>query len=197
MKVAVAVGDFQVKAASAGQYIGDGLREMLVTALHGSGSFIVLERMDVRGLAAEQALSRSRAARPGEAVPEGQMDVADVLVYGAVTEFAPEARGGGLSVGMSNVPLSLGMQSKSAHMAIDMRIVDVASGRVLATDRVAGEAKSTQATLGANISAGNTQIPVSLGGFANTPMEQAIRDCIAKATAYVVNSTPPQYFRHQ
>lgn len=137
MKTAIAIGDFQVKAANASQYIGDGLREMLVTALHNSGRFVVVERMDIKGLAAEQALSRSRMARPGESIPEGQMDVADVMVYGAVTEFEPEVRGGGLSLGMPNVPLTLGMQSKSAHMAIDVRLVDVASGRVLATIRQA------------------------------------------------------------
>ncbi len=197
LKVAIAVGDFQVKAANAGQYIGDGLREMLVTALHGNGNFIVLERMDLKGLAAEQALSRSRMARPGEALPEGQMDVAEIMVYGAVTEFEPEARGGGLNVGLGNIPLTLGVQSKAAHMAIDMRVVDVASGRVLATGRVSGEAQSAQASIGANISARGTSIPVTLGGFQNTPMEQAIRECIGGATAYVVNNTPPQYFRHR
>ena len=124
------------------------------------------------------------------------MDVADVMVYGAVTEFEPEVRGGGLSLGMPNVPLTLGMQSKSAHMAIDVRLVDVASGRVLATGRVVGEASSTQATLGANISARGVTMPATLGGFQNTPMEQAIRECIEKATAYVVGSTPPSYFHH-
>jgi curli biogenesis system outer membrane secretion channel CsgG/Tfp pilus assembly protein PilF len=196
LKVAIAVGDFQVKAAAAGQYIGDGLREMLVTALHGNGNFIVLERMDLKGLAAEQALSRSRMARPGEALPEGQMDVAEIMVYGAVTEFEPEVRGGGFNVGLGNIPLALGVQSKAAHMAIDMRVVDVASGRVLATGRVSGEAQSAQASIGANISARGTSIPVALGGFQNTPMEQAIRECIGGATAYVVNNTPPQYFRH-
>jgi curli biogenesis system outer membrane secretion channel CsgG len=197
MKATVAIGDFQVKAASGGQFIGDGLREMLLTALHGSGQFIVVERMDLKGLAAEQALSRSRMARPGEALPEGQMEVAEIMVYGAVTEFEAEARGGGLSVGMPNVPLNLDVQSKAAHMAIDMRVVDVASGRVLATNRIVGEARSVGATVGANISSRGVTMPATLGAFANTPMEQAIRDCIDKSTAYVVGSTPAQYFRHR
>jgi curli biogenesis system outer membrane secretion channel CsgG/tetratricopeptide (TPR) repeat protein len=193
----VAIGDFQVKAANAGQYVGDGLREMLLTALHNSGRFIVVERLDLKGLAAEQALSRSRMARPGEAIAEGQMEVADIMVYGAVTEFEPDRRGGGLSLGMPNVPLNLGLQGKSAHMAIDMRVVDVASSRVLATTRLAGEASSTQLSVGTTISARGTSFPATLGGFQNTPMEQAIRDCIDKATAYVATSTPPTYFRHR
>ena len=197
MLARVAIGDFQVKAANAGQYVGDGLREMLLTALHNSGRFIVVERLDLKGLAAEQALSRSRLARPGESIPEGQMEVADIMVYGAVTEFEPEVRGGGLSLGMGNVPLNLGMQGKSAHMAIDVRVVDVASGRVLATNRLSGEARSTQLTVGTTISARGTSFPATLGGFQNTPMEQAIRDCIDKATTYVATTTPAAYFRHR
>ncbi len=196
LKAAIAIGDFQAKAANASQHIGDGLREMLLTELHNSGRFVVMERMDIRGLAAEQALSRSRMARPGEAIPEGQMEVADVMVYGAVTEFEPEVRGGGLTLGMPNVPLTLGMQSKSAHMAIDVRLVDVASGRVLATGRLVGQARSTQASIGANISTRGVTMPATLGGFSNTPMEQAIRECIAKAIAYITGNTPPSYFHH-
>ena len=196
LKAAIAVGDFQVKAANAGQYIGDGLREMLLTALHGSGRYVVVERIDIKGLAAEQALSRSRMARPGQAIAEGQMDVAELMVYGAVTEFVPEVRGGGLAIGLPNVPITLGMQGKSAHMALDVRVVDVASGRVLATGRVVGEAHSTQATVGANISVRGATMPATLGGFQNTPMEQAIRECVEKAVAYVAGNTPPAYFRH-
>jgi curli biogenesis system outer membrane secretion channel CsgG len=195
-KAAIIVGDFQVRAANAGQQIGDGLREMLVTALHNSGRFVVVERMDLRGLAAEQALSRSRMARPGDSIPEGQMEIADVAMYGAVTEFEPEVRGGGLAVGMGNIPLTLGVQTKSAHMAIDVRLVDVASGRILATGRVAGEARAAAATIGANISARGVNMPATLTSFQNTPMEQAIRECIEKATAYAAGNTSPAYFHH-
>jgi curli biogenesis system outer membrane secretion channel CsgG len=195
MKAAIAVGDFQVKAANAGSYVGDGLREMLLTALHNSGRFVVLERMDLKGLAAEQALSRSRMARPGEAIPEGRMEVAELMVYGAVTEFEPEVRGGGFSLGMPNVPLTLGMQAKSAHMAVDVRLVDVASGRVLATGRILGEARATQATLGADIRSRGVTMPATFGAFQNTPMEQAIRECVEKAIAYTIANTPAAYFR--
>jgi len=117
------------------------------------------------------------------------------MISGAVTEFESDARGGGLSIGVPNVPMTLGVQSKAAHMAIDVRVVDVTSGRILATSRIAGEARSVGASVGANISAHGVTMPATLGGFANTPMEQAIRDCIDKAAAYVVANTPRQYFR--
>lgn len=196
-KAIIAIGDFQVKAAGAGQLIGDGLREMMVTTLHGSGNYIVVERMDLQGLAAEQALSRSRMARPGAAIPESQMAVAEIMVYAAVTEFEGEASGGGAQLGIPRLPFNFGHQSKTAHMAIDIRVVDVATGRLIAAQRISGEAGSSQTSIGTTLSASGTTMPISLGTFTNTPMEQAIRECVQKATAYITSNTPSQYFRHQ
>lgn len=196
-KAAVAVGDFQVKAAGASSVIGDGLREMMVTTLHSSGRFVVVERIDVSGLAAEQALSRSRMARPGAAIPDRQMDVADIMVYGAVTEFLAEAKGSSFDIGVAKLPLSLGRQSNKAHMAIDVRVADVVSGRILGSQRIIGEADSSQLAMGARPTVHGNAIPLSLGMYNNTPMEQAIRTCIEKAVAYVDQSVPPQYYRHR
>lgn len=195
-KAMVAVGDFQVKAAGAAPFIGDGMREMLVTTLHNSGNYVVVERMDLQGLAAEQALSRSRMARPGAAIPESQMDVAEIMVYAAVTEFEGAASGGGIQLGITRLPLNLGRQSSTAHMAIDVRVVDVATGRLIAAQRLTGQAKSSQTTIGTNLSSSG-DIPLSLGAFKNTPMEQAIREVIQKAAAYITSNTPQRYFRHQ
>ncbi len=195
-KAMIAIGDFQVKAAGAEQFIGDGLREMLLTTMHNNGNYILVERMDLKGLAAEQALSRSRMARPESAIPESQMDVAEIMVYAAVTEFEAEAGGSGLQLGVSKVPVNLGYQSKTAHLAIDVRVVDVATGRLLAAQRITGTASSSQASVGANLSRRGTSIPVSLGTFRNTPMEQAIRECVQKAAAYITSSTPKKYFHY-
>jgi tetratricopeptide (TPR) repeat protein len=197
LKATVTVGDFQVKAATAGQVIGDGLREMLLTALHRSGYFIVLERMDIKGLAAEQALSRSSMARSDSALPEGQMDVANIMVYGAVTEFEAEAHGSGMQMGIPQVPFTMGGSQKEAHMAIDVRVVDVATGRLLVAQRIPGSATSSQGTFGASIPLGNISMPISFSMFRDTPMEQAIRDCVQKATFYIINNIPEQYYAHQ
>jgi curli biogenesis system outer membrane secretion channel CsgG/Tfp pilus assembly protein PilF len=192
----VAVGDFQVKAASAGGAIGDGLREMMVTSLHNHGRFIVVERMDIPGLTAEQTLSRSPMARPGSAVPEGKMDVADLFVYGAVTEFVANRQGGRFEIGLPGLPLNLGMGSNTAHLALDLRVVDVTSGRLLSAQRFVGDAQAAQATIGGQVGPRSAPIPASLGMYANTPMEQAIRQCLDRAIAYITTSVPAQYFHH-
>ncbi len=196
-KALVAVGDFRVKAATANQAIGDGLREMLLTALYRSGSYVVVERMDIQGLAAEQALSRSRMAREGSAVPPQQMDVADIMVYGAVTEFEGGAKGSSFQVAVPRAPLSLGHDSSTAHMAIDIRVVDVSSGRILGAERIVGDAKSSQSSIGGAPTVRGVGIPASLGIFSNTPMEEAIRNCVDRAVGYVSATVPPSYFRHR
>lgn len=197
MRASVAVGDFQVKAAKATQEIGDGLREMLVTALHQSGYFLVVERMDIKGLAAEQALSRSAMARPSAAHPEGGMEVADIIVYGVVSEFEPRA--GGMAFGnfIPQMHMTVKQSTQFAEMAIDIRAVDVRTGRVLVAQRIPGTAQSQAASMGAGVTAGGVTLPVSLGSFHNTPMEQAIRDSVQKAVYFVINNLPESYFRHR
>jgi len=197
LKATVVVGDFRVKAATAGQVIGDGLREMLLTGLHNSGYFIVLERIDISGLAAEQALSRSAMAKRGTAISTGQMDVASIMVYGAVTEFESEAQGTAMWMSIPDVPFAMGASQNEAHMAIDIRVVDVATGRLLSAQHIPGSARSVQGTFGTNVPISNFDMPVSFSMFRNTPMEQAIRNCIQKAIYYVVNNIPESYFREK
>jgi curli biogenesis system outer membrane secretion channel CsgG len=193
----VMVGDLQAKAANASSAIGDGLREMLITALHNNGRFIVVERMDLQTLAAEQALSRSRMATPGMAIPEARMDIAEVMIVGAVTEFEPEAGGTGINLGFTKLPFSFGRKSTNAHMAIDVRVVDIASGRVLGSKRIKGKATASQTNVGISPKVSGGRIPVSLGSFQNTPMEEAIRGCIEQSIDFIVASVPQQYYRLQ
>lgn len=196
-KAIIAVGDFQVKAAQATTEIGAGLREMLLTALLKSGYFIVVERMDVQGLAAERGLSRSRVARPDSAVPDGRMDVAEIMVYAAVTEFEPRAKSANWFNVIPKAPLAISQKYNESHMALDVRVVDVASGRVLTTQRIPGLAITTQASVSTVLPGAAVGVPVSLSMYRSTPMELAIRDCIQKSVMYVVNNTPQDYFRHR
>jgi len=74
-KARIAVGDFQVKAAGATIEIGDGLREMLLTALFNSNRFIVLERQAVQDVMLEQDLGVllfNREKRAVHLTPEGE-----------------------------------------------------------------------------------------------------------------------------
>jgi curli biogenesis system outer membrane secretion channel CsgG len=207
----IAVGDFTVKARGATTYIGDGLREMLETALFESQRFNVLDRLDPKGLTAEQMLSYSKMARKDAKKLGRQMDVAELMIYGTVTEFEAEASGAGLKADLPSTwdsatvqTASGSVEGKNAHMAIDVRVVDTASGRLVAARRIAGSAASAIAAVGANVESNisrddiihKIQTPLSLGAYKNTPMELAIRDCIYRAVIYSCNAVPLKYFTH-
>ena len=77
----IAVGDFQVKAAWATMEIGDGLREMLLTALFNTNRFIVLERQAIQDVMLEQDLDVSGRVKTQTAAPIVQLEGAELLVY--------------------------------------------------------------------------------------------------------------------
>lgn len=195
-KANIAVGDFTVKARGSSNYIGDGLREMLQTALFESNRFNVLDRLDTQGLSAEQKLSYSKMAKRGSAKLGAQMEVAELLFYGTVSEFEANASGAGLKASASSLPASGELAGKNAHMAIDIRVVDTASGKLVGARRIAGSAASYKAAAGTKVGGGTATMPVSLGVYQNTAMELAIRDCIYRSVIYASKYLPEKYFRH-
>jgi curli biogenesis system outer membrane secretion channel CsgG len=195
-KANIAIGDFTVKARGATVYIGDGLREMLETALFESRRFNVLDRLDPKGITAEQSLSYSKMAKPGSPKLGRKMGVAEILIYGTVTEFEAQTSGGGIKAEMPGVPATASAEGKNAHMAIDIRVVDAASGLVVAARRIAGSAASGKGLVGTTLGGGSSEMPISLGGYKNTAMELAIRDCIYRSVIYASHAVPMDYFRH-
>lgn len=196
-KANVAVGDFQVKAAGATNAIGDGLREMLMTALFNSNHFIVLDRQAMKDLILEQDLASSRRAERGTGPSRGHIEGAEIYLYGVVSEFEPDSGGAGLSLFGGSIPLSLGGGTKNSHMAIDLRATDTRTGRIIFATRVEGKTTDYNANIGTTLGGGSAELPVSLGTYANTPMEKAIRACIDQAVNQLVVKTPQQYYKHQ
>jgi curli biogenesis system outer membrane secretion channel CsgG len=200
-KARIAVADFDVKAAKAGGEIGTGLREMLVTALMNSGRFSVLERQALKAVMQEQELAASGAAQAGSGAQRGQIKTADILVSAAVTEFEPSASGGGGgiggggSVGSGILGGIIGGAMNKAHMALDLRIIDTSTSEVLASTRVQGEARDIAGGIGMGFF-GSWGLGVGLGGYANTPMEKAIRVCIIEAVRYIAQTIPANYYKY-
>ncbi len=192
-KAVIAVGDFAVQAKGAPQEIGDGLREMLQTALFESNYFIVVDRMDTAGISAEQLLSDSFLSNPDAILKQGQMDPAEILIYGTVISLV--GGGAGLRVKIPWLPLKLGGKYHQATVTLELRIVDSASGRVVAALFIDGTAVSGKGMVGTSI--GNLDIPVELEVFQNTPLELAIRDCIYRAVVKLTQTIPKDLFRHQ
>lgn len=203
-KARLAVGEFRDKTAkgegATGWFsmfgvhfkeIGDGMRDMLTTALFNTNRFIVLEREQLDEVIKEQDLAAAGRVKKGTEAPMGEIYGADLIITASVTEFEGGARGVG--GGTRVLGVTMGGAMKKAHIAIDLRIIDAKTSQIVAATTVEGSATSFGAA-GATTIGGN--LPVALGGFSKTPTEKAIRVCIQNAVDYIVSRTPNEYYRY-
>jgi curli biogenesis system outer membrane secretion channel CsgG len=197
-KARTAVNKFTVKSSKGHHELGQGLADMLTTALFHSNRFIVLDRTDHKDVMAEQDLGASGRIKNETAAPIGQMEGAELLVTAAVTAFEPDAAGGaggiGVPVGGAGF-LGVGGGGKQAYMAIDLKVVDTKTGRIVGAVTVEGRSTDWFAGIGGAI--GGVPIPFGLIGYQKTPMEKAIRVCIVKAVDYIASQTPATYFHNR
>lgn len=150
---------FDMKVSRGGS-VGSGMSDMLADALVNSNRFIVLERQHVQEVMAEQDFGRSGRVKRETAPQIGEIEGAQLLIRGAVTTFEPECSGGTLTV----------VGIKQACVAINMRIIDAKTGRVLNATTVDGSALT--AGIGLTASLPMTPLPLGLGGWSKTPMER-------------------------
>ncbi len=194
-KARIAVNKFTNKSVSGHGKLGQGMSDMLTTALFQSNRFIVLDRTDHGAILAEQDLGASGRIKQETAAPIGEMEGAELLVTGAVTVFKDNAGGaiGGVGIPLGGAAvIGIGGGTKNAYMAIDMKVVDARTGRIVAAVTVEGKSTDWFAGLGGAI--GGVPIPFGIGGYKNTPAEKAIRVCIVKAVDYIVSQTPARYY---
>ena len=178
------------------------VRDLLSTELFNSGAFIVLERGDdLNDVLAEQAFAAGPLADPRLALPAGQLEGAQYLLLGAITSFDA-----GLSGWSIPVPIPLGgrdftsgialanISSQKGEVTLDLRLVDVATGRVVKTLAVEGTNRSYGLGLSGIVSGrhGAAVIPPGLiGAYARTPVEKALQDMATKAVEALAAATVP------
>ncbi len=166
----VAISAFDYKAAKRGD-IGEGMADMLADSLFNTGRFIVLEREHLDEVTQEQDLANSSRFNQSTAAPIGQLEGAQLLIRGSITAFEPACKGGSLIIVSGN----------QACVSINIRIIDAATGRVVNATTVDGTSASN--SVGLIFARGD--MPIGLGAYSKTPMEQAIRNCIEKAVNYI------------
>ena len=182
-----------------------GIRDLITTALFQSKRFIVLERENIGDALVEQEFSASGKVGEASRIPLGEIEGAELLVVGALTGFDAGAAGGGgfpipIPVGRGGDFVVLDLEFRKSHVAMDLRVIDVRTGRIVSTVAVEGSARK----FGAGLSGfartrygGHVRVPTLLRGFANTPVEKAISEMVDAAVTHVVEKTPPVYFHHE
>lgn len=179
-KKLVAVADFENKTDVAGQIsLGTGMSEQLTDALIQSGQFIVLERADIKGVLEEQNFAASGRATQTGGAKIGQVNRAQILIKGAVTEFAMQESGGGQGLNIKG--FSLGSSSSNAHVAVIIYLYDTTTSQVLFSQRCEGKAES------GGLSFGVAQKDWGFGtsGFKSTPLGKATQIAIDNAVHFI------------
>lgn len=173
-KKRIAVTAFEYKAARGASEVGRGMSDMLADALFNTNKFTVLERENIKEVMHEQDFGASGRVKKETAPAIGEIEGAELLIRGSVIQFEPNCRGGSLLI----------VGAKQACVAINLRIVDAKTGRVVNATTVEG----TSATAGVGLIFTRSPLPVGLGGWNKTPMEAAIRNCIETAVRHIANT---------
>ncbi len=172
-KQRIAVTAFENKAGGRSE-IGRGLSEMLADSLVNTNRFIVLERQRLGDVKREQNLADSGRFREETVAPKGELEGAELIIRGSVIQFESECRGGSL--------LLIG--AKQACVAINLRIIDVRTGRIVNSTTVEG----TSGTAGVGLVFTRSTLPIGLGAWNKTPMEKAMRRCIETAVRHIIET---------
>jgi curli biogenesis system outer membrane secretion channel CsgG len=184
LKPRVAIYSFYATGKMAsfeGYNVGDGLAAQLATELTRTNCFIVLDRTGLSNLLREQELGLAGVVSGITAPGAGRLVGAEVIIKGTITEFDPNVRGGGITLGVAlpNTPLGirLGRNGSKAHVGLDVSIVDATNGQTKSSHRVVASSKTGGWTIGLDYER------ASLGGdtFSKSPLGIASRNALGQA----------------
>jgi len=179
-----------------------GVRDMLVTELFNSKGFIVLDRAALPDIVAEQAFAESPRFDPKTTEPGGALEGAQYLVAAAITAFDTGSKGGALPIPIPGVVNSdfaalgvLNLGFKTGFVAMDLRVLDARTGRVLRTTAVEGNNTKyglDLAVIAAARGFGVTQLPEPIKIFKNTPIEAALQKMSIAAIEEIAKGFVPE-----
>lgn len=142
----IAVVSFEAPYEYAGTGLAGGVADMMTTALVHSRSADVIEREQLEKILDEHDLAARGLIDPETAVQAGKILGVDYILGGKITEFGVKTRRTG--VGAVLGPLAgVDVKKGSARVKIDVRLVEVETGRVLLADAGVGEEKESGLTV--------------------------------------------------
>jgi curli biogenesis system outer membrane secretion channel CsgG len=139
LKKRIAVSRFEDRSGSGYRSLGEGVADMLITALVKSGKFIVLERHDIEKILKEQQFGSSFMVTPETAPKIGQILGAELFVIGSISAFGQSESniGGGVSL------FGGGISTKKSRAVVDIRLVNTSTGEIIASESKEGTESST------------------------------------------------------
>jgi curli biogenesis system outer membrane secretion channel CsgG len=139
LKKRIAVSRFDDRSGGGYSHVGDGVADMLMTALVKSGKFVVMERGEFDKVLEEQRLGQSGVVTPESAPKVGKALGVELLIVGSVSEFGTKESeiSGGVSM------FGGGITKKTARAVVDIRLVNTTTGEVMAAEKEEGSESTT------------------------------------------------------
>ncbi len=153
------------------------IHEKLQKKLADTGRFIVLERAALEALLKEQAIKEENT---GQSM-KGKIVPAQVLVQGKVTDFemSRSSTGGGVNIGGLG---RVGGSVTAAKMSLNVRIFNVDTSEVVATEEAAGRVNRT----GFRFDGNHKVAYANFEQFEKTPLGEATTQAIEKAVEKIL-----------
>ena len=177
--------------------LGEGLAEMLTTELSRLGRFDVLESTAIKDLKDEIALGQEGYANDQEKVDKGGFAGADFMFRGKVTRFGSQTQGvnlGGFS-GFSGG--GLGIKTTTTNVAIDWRLVDAYTRKVIKAGRAEASHKGSSFDIGTSVNGHGGNIGFGNQEFMNSALGKAAAQAVTNLTLDLMNMDIPESGRHK
>ena len=169
LKKRVAVGRFEDRTGSGYHSLGEGVADMLITALVKSGKFNVLERSEIERVIQEQQFGSTFMVTPETAPKVGQLLGVELFVIGSVTEFG--VKDSKVSLGLS--AFGGGVSKKTSRAVVDIRLVNTNTGEILASETYEGE----ESTTGLSVNVSDIDFS-NMGSWSDTDIGVATREAV-------------------
>jgi len=175
-KAKIIIADFEVMTAKATTDVSSNLRDLLIFGLLKSQRFALIS-----------------LPKNGDSKPLG------LIIATRLLDFEPYGSGGKSGIGGAGSAASgalyslLGSSVNRSYIALDIRIVDAATSKVLFSERISGQAAGDYNPEEDNQK--EEKIGQGLNIYAGTSMEEAINKCILEAVQYIIQKVPAQYYK--
>ncbi len=139
LKKRIAVSRFEDRSGHGYHGLGQGVADMLASALVKSGKFMVMERQELDNVLSEQKLGESGLVTAETAPKVGKLLGVELLVVGSISEFGTKENriSGGISM------FGGGISRKTARAVVDIRLVNTTTGEIIASETKEGSESST------------------------------------------------------
>ena len=160
--------------------IGDGIKEMMTTALQETGCFEFMDRDSMDDIKREMEAAGMKV----------EIERADFLITGAVTQIEMDKSTASIGWGLIPIIGSVGQTTQKAKVGLDIRMVSVANAKVLNSKHIEANTEDTSFGIG-GIGFGMVGgSPMGFGGslssLKGTSLEKVTREAVFKATDFLV-----------